>query len=69
MTDSWHNEVDTLEHKYTHVKAKTSTMTLKAKQSTSMGESSPACPLNIHNFKFKWSNVLRQTDNKLRKLL
>ena len=27
------------------------------------------CPLNIHNFKFKWSNVLRQTENKSEKLL
>ena len=26
------------------------------------------CPLNIHNFKFKWSNVLRQTENKPEKL-
>ena len=25
--------------------------------------------LNIHNFKFKWSNVFRQTDNKSEKLL
>ena len=35
---SCHNEDDTLAHKHTHVKAKTNTMTLKAKQSTSMGE-------------------------------
>ena len=29
------------------------------------------CPLNmcIHNFKFKWSKVLRQTKNKSEKLL
>ena len=27
------------------------------------------CPLNIHNFKFKWSIVLRQTENKPKKLL
>ena len=27
------------------------------------------CPLNIHNFKFKWSIVLRQTENKSEKLL
>ena len=26
------------------------------------------CPQNIHNFKFKWSNVFRQTDNKSEKL-
>ena len=25
-------------------------------------------PLNIHNFKFKWSNVLSQTENKSEKL-
>ena len=27
------------------------------------------CPLNIHNFKFKWSIVLRQTENKSEKRL
>ena len=27
------------------------------------------CPINIHNFKFKWSNVLRKTENKSKKLL
>ena len=27
------------------------------------------CPLNIHNFKFKWSNDLRQTENKSRKAI
>ena len=27
------------------------------------------CPINIHYFKFKWSNVLRQTENKAEKLL
>ena len=27
------------------------------------------CPLNIHNFKFKWSIVRRQTENKPAKLL
>ena len=26
------------------------------------------CTLNIHNFKFKWSIVLRQTENKSEKL-
>ena len=27
------------------------------------------CPLNIHNFKFKWSIVFRKTENKSEKLL
>ena len=26
------------------------------------------CPLNIHNFKFKWSIDFRQTENKSEKL-
>ena len=26
------------------------------------------CPLNIHNLKLKWSNDLRQTENKSEKL-
>ena len=29
----------------------------------------PVCPLNIHNFKFKWSNVLRPIKTKSEKLL